>query len=146
MNNATSLSKKSPASKRHVEDEVSSSGDEENGADDGKNSLMKEDFTKYALEYRKKFYDFHRAIEKYASTVNNFAAELKKQLTIKVQKILDHPSLADNFERQLYKLARNPKQTRKNWSEEETIFLISLVAYYSYYKNSDYSCFVSNLF
>lgn len=107
---------------------------------------MKEDFTKQALEYRKRFYDFHRAIEGYSSSVNHFAGELKKQLTMKISKVLDHQALADHFERQLYRLARNPKQTRKNWSEEETIFLISLVAYYSYYQDLDYNNLVRSYF
>lgn len=94
---------------------------------------------KQALEYRKKFYNFHRELEGYSSTVNQFASDLRKQLTIKVKKLLDHHALANHFEQQLYKLAKNPRQTRKNWSEEETIFLISVVAYYSYLNNADYN-------
>lgn len=104
-----------------------------------------EDFTRQAMDYRRKFYAFHRILESVAPRINEFAKEMKQHLIVKIPRILDHQALADHFERQLYKLAKNPKQTKKNWSEEETILLVSLIAYYCYIHNRDFNGLVITL-
>lgn len=104
-----------------------------------------EDFTRQAMDYRRKFYSFHRILESLGPRINEFAKEMKQQLTVKIPRLLDHQTLADNFERQLYKLAKNPKQTKKNWSEEETILLVSIIAYYCYCNNRDFNSLVSSI-
>lgn len=68
---------------------------------------------------------------------------LRKNLTIKIPKLLDHHAMTDYFERQLFKLAKNPRQMRKNWSEEENLLLISMVAYYCLLHSED-SCSLVN--
>lgn len=108
---------------------------------DGKSSTKKE-FSIIAAELRKSFYTFHQAIEKVTPYAEKVFNELKKNLSFKMPKILDYKALSEYFERQLFKLAKNPKQVRKNWSEEETCLLISIIAYYSLLHGEDYNSLV----
>ena len=87
-------------------------------------------FSNQASEYRKAFYHFQKIAQNYERAAQQFNAEFQKNLNIKTQDILDLKGMSDYFERQLFKMARNPKQVRKNWSEDETLLLLSLVAYY----------------
>ena len=103
------------------------------------------EFTAMATEVRKNFYAFHKAAAAVSGLVESVFPELKKHLSFKLPKILDHPTLADYFERQLFKLAKNHKQAKKNWSEEETVLLISVIVYYCLLQNEDYSTLVCNI-
>lgn len=95
-------------------------------------------FSSQASEYRKAFYHFHRLIMNSQQTVQRYNAEFSRNLNIKIQNVLDAKGLADYFERQLFKMARNPKQLRKNWSEDETLLLLSLMAYFCCLYNEDF--------
>eukprot|EP00331_Platyophrya_macrostoma_P019509 CAMPEP_0176470240 /NCGR_PEP_ID=MMETSP0127-20121128/40333_1 /TAXON_ID=938130 /ORGANISM="Platyophrya macrostoma, Strain WH" /LENGTH=524 /DNA_ID=CAMNT_0017864487 /DNA_START=30 /DNA_END=1604 /DNA_ORIENTATION=+ len=90
-------------------------------------------FSSQASEYRKAFYHFQRMIQSSEKAVQRYNAEFQKNLNIKTQNVLDAKGISDHFERQLFKLARNPKQVRKNWSEDET-----LMAYFCCLYNEDF--------
>lgn len=95
-------------------------------------------FSNQASEYRKAFYHFQRLVQSCEKSAQQYNLEFQKNLTIKTQNILDLKGMSDYFERQLFKLARNPKQVRKNWSEDETLLLLSLVAYFCCLYNEDF--------
>lgn len=109
-------------------------------------STSEREFTLMATETRKNFYAFHKLAESVAGYVESVFPELKKNLSFKMPKILDHQSLADYFERQLFKLAKNHKQVRKNWSEEETTLLISIIVYYSLLQSEECGSLVRLLY
>ena len=51
--------------------------------------------------------------------------------------------LLDQFEKIFQKAQSNFRTSKKNWNEEETTFLISIVAYWTYIKKEDYKTIVS---
>lgn len=95
-------------------------------------------FSSQTSEYRKAFYHFQRLIQNSEQNAQQYNTRFQKNLNIKTQDILDSKGMADFFERQLFKLARNPKQLRKNWSEDETLLLLSLMAYFCCLYNEDF--------
>lgn len=98
---------------------------------------QKVEFTAQAAELRRNFYQFQRAISGLGSFADPYLQSLKKHLHFKVDKTLDPQGLADYFERVLFKLAKNPKQARKNWSEDETILLINTIIYYCLFRGEE---------
>ena len=95
-------------------------------------------FSSQVSEYRKAFYHFQRILQSTEQNVQQYNSEFQKNLNIKTQNILDLKGMSDHFERQLFKLARNPKQVRKNWSEDETLLLLSIMAYFCAYYNEEF--------
>jgi hypothetical protein len=95
-------------------------------------------FSNLASEYRKAFYHFQRLVQSSDKSALQYNIEFQKNLTIKTKNILDLKELTDYFETQLLKLARSPKQVRKNWSEDETLLLMSMVAYFCCFYNEDF--------
>lgn len=101
-------------------------------------SNSRTNFSSQASEYRKAFYHFQRMLQTSEHNALQYNTEFQKNLNIKTQNILDLKGMADYFERQLFKLARNPKQVRKNWSEDETLLLLSMMAYFCSIYNEDF--------
>jgi YHS domain-containing protein len=91
-----------------------------------------------ASEYRKAFYDFERDFQGVEINASQYNLEFQKNLNIKTQNILDWKGMAYYFERQLFRLTRNPKQVRKNWSEDETLLLLSIMAYFCSQNNEEF--------
>ena len=101
---------------------------------------MPEDSTGSVGKMREKFYEFVAAAKKL--NVDAHFNQLKKNLNFKMTRVLAPDELVSYFERIYTKVQANPRQARKNWNEEETFLLVSLVAYYCLMKDEDYNCLV----
>mgnify|MGYP000930932359 FL=1 len=104
-----------------------------------------EEPSKNVSKLREKYTEFINSIKKLHVNVDNFFNQLKKNLSFKMTRILTADELVTYFERILTKMVANPRQARKNWSEEETYLFVSLVAYYSLVRDEDYNNLVISL-
>lgn len=100
-------------------------------------SYQKIELTSQANEIRKNFYDFQKSVIDLEPYADSFLQGLKKHLHFKIQNVCSPQDLLDYFEPILFKLAKNPKQVRKNWSEAETLLLINVVIYYCLLKGEE---------
>lgn len=100
-------------------------------------SYQKIELASQTDELRKNFDEFQKSIMDLEPYADSFLQGLKKHLQFKVQKVCSPHELAEYFEPILFKLAKNPKQVRKNWSETETTLLVSIVIYYCLLKGEE---------
>lgn len=109
-------------------------------------SYQKIELTPQATELRKNFYEFQKAVMDLEPYAESFLQGLKKHLHFKINSVCSPHDLLDFFEPILFKLAKNPKQVRKNWSETETLLLINIVIYYCLLKGEEGHSLVFNSF
>ena len=81
-------------------------------------------------EYRKSFYHFLSLIKNEEEIVKHYNSLFQKNLSSNFRNVLSCSELSDSFEKQLFKLAKTSRHSRKNWSEEDVQMLISFVAYF----------------
>lgn len=94
---------------------------------------------------RERFYEFH---SKYVAQVNpkGFFNELKKDLLLKLDQVLDPESLSDYYEKILQKTTFTGKPGRRAWNEDENIVLVSIVTYICKSEEKDFSSLVIFIF
>lgn len=63
-------------------------------------------------------------------------------ISMKDLEILNIEELAARFEKLVKKSIINPRYGKKNWTEEETEFLVSLIAYYTFLWSLDHQALV----
>lgn len=90
---------------------------------------------------RQKFKDFYALI----SSLPNIETGVKQQydrlqddINFKKQRVLLPETLSDYFEKLCQKVQSNANASKKNWNEDETIFLVSVMSYWTYVKNKDH--------
>ena len=90
------------------------------------NMAPKEESISSIAYSRDRFYDFlQQKINKLGELRINLE-ELNKILTIKIEELPDSAKISEIFERLNTRSGTN-KQGKKNWSEEETVFLIWVI-------------------
>ena len=92
---------------------------------------------------REKFYEFHG---KYISQTNPkpFFNELKKDLLVKLDQVLDADTISDYYDKILQRTAFTIKPGRRSWTEEENLLLISVATYICKAEEKDFTSLVSN--
>lgn len=91
---------------------------------------------------KERFYAFHQGLPNHTE-IEPLFNEMKKNITFKVDEFLTNKQLLDMFEKVIVKQHSASKMSRKNWSEEQTLFLISLMAYYCHISHEDYTSMVT---
>lgn len=107
-------------------------------------SRMTEESAGASAKLREKYYEFANATKKLYISVDAYFNQLKKNLNIKMNRILTPDELISYFEKIHTKVQVNQRQSRKNWNEEETFLLVSLISYYCLLRDEDYNCLVIN--
>lgn len=94
---------------------------------------------------REKFYEFHR---KYVAQINPkpFFNELKKDLLIKLDQVLDADTISDYYEKILQRTAFTVKPGRRTWNDDENLLLVSIATYICRAEEKDFTSLVTNLF
>lgn len=77
---------------------------------------------------RERFYEFHR---KYIAQQDPkpYFNEMKKDLLLKIDQVLEPESISDYYEKILERAAATAKPGRRTWSEDEILVLVSIVTY-----------------
>lgn len=94
-------------------------------------AYFREHISTQAARSRSIFYDFLKKAGLKASYAEAFFNEIKKNLNFKVARVLNPSALMTSYEKMLQKSLTNPRYSKKNWNEEEFLFLASIITYYS---------------
>lgn len=92
---------------------------------------------------REMFYDFWKKVAPLTGNVDGYFAEIKKNLHFKISKVLSPNAMAGTYEKILKKRIANPRLAKKNWNEEEFLFLTSLITYYCVLNDLDCGALVN---
>mgnify|MGYP000932346012 CR=1 FL=1 len=90
---------------------------------------------------RERFYAFYKKLPN-PREVEPIFNEIKKNITFKAEEFLVGNRLMEVFEGIVKKQNSATRLSRKNWSEDETFLLISLMAYFCHTHNEDYCSLV----
>ena len=105
--------------------------------DDGENSLADGN-----IELNKeKFYEFSKRIQSIG--VKGYFNTIKKNLNIKIEKPFTPQELCSAYENISRITYSNTKVAKKFWTDEENIFLVSLVTYFTYLNDEDFNSIVT---
>ena len=99
----------------------------------------------YAVQLRQNFNEFISAASPLEKDVEQYFAQIKKSIQVKIGDILRLDELANCSEKILTRVLTSAGHSRKNWSEEETLLLVSIICYYCLLKNEDHSTLVIKL-
>lgn len=91
---------------------------------------MKDNMSTQAARFRAIFYDFLKKAGMCNSNVESYFSEVKKNINFKISKVLSPSAMITSYEKLLQKSLANPRQAKKNWNEEEFLFLASIITYY----------------
>jgi hypothetical protein len=89
------------------------------------------------------FSAFHNALSRGPKMTKEWCQKILDELSMKELSILSAEALASRFEKLVKKSIINPRYGKKNWTEEETEFLVSVVAYYTHIWSLDYQSLVN---
>lgn len=108
--------------------------------EEGEESKFRDDreISAHMKKLREKFFDFHR---KYVAQVNPkpYFNELKKDLLLKLDQVLDADSITDFYEKILQRTAFTVKPGRRAWNEDENLLLVSIATYICKAEEKDFA-------
>ena len=105
---------------------------------------LKENISTQAARSRSIFYDFLKKAGLTTSSAETYFNEIKKNLNFKIARVLSPSVLMTTYEKILQKSLSNPRHSKKNWNEEEFLFLTSIITYYCIIYDLDCGALVSS--
>lgn len=106
----------------------------------------RENVSTQAARSRAIFYDFLKKAGLRAPSAESYFNEIKKNLNFKVSRVLNPSALMTTYEKLLQKALSNPRHSKKNWNEEEFLFLASIITYYCLIYDFDCGALVTHHF
>lgn len=98
--------------------------------------------TELKAQIKGRFYSLYTELKRGPPVSEKLCQEILNEVSLRGLSVLGLEELARYFEKLLTKSVVNPRYGKKNWTEEETEFLISLVAYYTHIRGLDYRSIV----
>lgn len=90
-----------------------------------------------------RFFEFVELVKRLYIDIDAYFNQIKKNLNFKCSKIMSPEELVVYYEKLAAKYQLTSKHMRKNWNEDETHLLVSLVCYYTLIKDEDYNNLVT---
>lgn len=89
---------------------------------------------------KERFYEFYKQAQR--TDANYYFNGIRKNLLTKMEKILSPDELCETFEKLYQKASANLKNAKKVWTDEENVFLVSLITYYTQINDEDFNSIV----
>lgn len=97
--------------------------------------------TQFGAFDKEKFYEFMK-IKISSSQKNATFNEIRKGITYKLEQLPDDNGICEYFEKVYAKCQNTSRQGKKNWTEEESTLLLSIMTLYCAANQEDYSSLV----